>query len=53
MIIDWSKIAIMIKLGKVYFRKQINGFAVIAEKELKRMYFQIICLAFAVKTGKD
>ena len=35
MIIDWSKVKIMIKPGKTDFRKQINGLSVIVENELK------------------
>jgi len=35
MIIDWTKVRIMIKPGKTDFRKQINGLSVIIENELK------------------
>jgi len=35
MIIDWSKVKILIKPGKTDFRKQINGLANIIENELK------------------
>jgi transposase len=35
MIIDWSRMKIMIKPGRTDFRKQINGLAVIIENELK------------------
>lgn len=35
MLIDWSKMKIMIKPGKTDFRKQINGLSVLVESELK------------------
>ena len=35
MIIDWSKMKIMIKPGKTDFRKQINGLGIIVEEELQ------------------
>jgi transposase len=39
MIIDWSKVKIMVKPGKTDFRKQINGLSVIIESELKLNVF--------------
>src|SRR4030042_3089923 len=35
MLIDWSKMKIMIKPGRTDFRKQINGLSVLVESELK------------------
>ena len=39
MIINWEKVVIMIKPGKVDFRKQINGLCAIVENELKYNLF--------------
>jgi len=49
MIIDWTKITIMIKPGKTDFRKQINGLAVIVEKELKLNVFSNYLFLFCSK----
>lgn len=35
MLIDWSKVKIMIKPGRTDFRKQINGLSLLVENELK------------------
>ncbi len=35
MLLDWSKMKIMIKPGRTDFRKQINGLSVLVENELK------------------
>ncbi len=52
MIIDWSKMKIMIKPGKVDFRKQINGLAVIVENELKLNVFSNYMFIFCSKNRK-
>ena len=52
MIIDWSKIIIMIKPGKVDFRKQINGLSVIVESEIKLNIFSNYMFIFCSKNRK-
>ena len=52
MIIDWSKVTIMIKPGKTDFRKQINGLAVIVENELKLDLFSNYMFLFCNRTRK-
>lgn len=52
MIIDWTNINIMIKPGKVDFRKQINGLAVIIQNELKLNVFSNCMFIFCSKNKK-
>jgi transposase len=47
MIIDWSKVKILIKPGKTDFRKQINGLSVIIESELKLNVFSNYLFIFS------
>jgi transposase len=48
-IIDWSKVKIMLKPGSTDFRKQINGLAVIIENELKLNVFSNYLFLFCSK----
>lgn len=52
MIIDWTRIKIMIKPGKTDFRKQINGLAVIVENELKMDVFSNYMFIFCSTNRK-
>jgi len=52
MIIDLTKMKIMIKPGKTDFRKQINGLAVIVENELKMDVFSNYMFIFCSTNRK-
>ena len=52
MIIDWTKMKIMIKPGRTDFRKQINGLAAIVESELKCNIFSNYMFMFCSKNRK-
>jgi len=52
MIIDWTKVNIMIKPGKTDFRKQINGLSVIVEREIKKNLFSNYMFIFCSKNRK-
>jgi len=49
MIIDWTKVKIMIKPGSTDFRKQINGLALLVENELKLNAFSNYLFMFCSK----
>jgi transposase len=49
MIIDWTKIKILIKPGNTDFRKQINGLALIVENDLKLNAFSNYLFLFCSK----
>jgi transposase len=52
MIIDWTKINIMIKPGITDFRKQINGLAEIVQLEIKMNIFSNYMFIFCSKNRK-
>ena len=49
MIIDWTKVKIMLKPGSTDFRKQINGLAAIVENEMKLNPFANYMFMFCSK----
>ncbi len=49
MIMDWTKVRIMLKPGKTDFRKQINGLSIIVNEELKENIFSGILFMFCNK----